>query len=106
MPMYEFKDDDHGTLEEVFFPMDKVPSIGQVIKAEDGRMIRRVFSGGIRGEAITHQHGKYPYLSHSHTPWMPGCETAKDPRSGKLKPIIQSRQHERELCDRHGLVKE
>ena len=104
MTVYQFIDVDSGEGVELDFTFDTVPSIGRIVRRA-GRNLKRVFST-VRGEHITTQRSKYPYLSHSHTPWMPGCETAKDPRSGKLKPIIQSRQHERELCDRHGLVKE
>ena len=103
MPEYEFRTDE-GEIVELYFTMAKVPGIGKIIR-HNGRSLKRVF-GGVRGEHITNQHSKYPYLSHSHTPWLPGCETAKDPRSGKLKPIIRSRQHERELMARHGLVRD
>ena len=102
--IYEFVDETTGEIHEISYRMAAVPSIGDVI-IHKGRPVKRLFCGVI-GEGTIAQKSKYPYLSSSMSCKNAPCELGKDPRSGKVKPIIKNAQHEREIMAEYGLVKD
>ena len=103
MTIYQFKDD-AGNLVELDYTMESVPSIGDSVD-RDGKTLTRVFSTGTEGSGIIASSNQYPYLSNRLNPKMPGVELVKS-KTGRMKPMIRNRQHERELIDRHGLERE
>ena len=103
MTIYQFKDD-AGQLVEFEYTMESVPSIGDCVD-RDGKAYTRVFSTGTEGTGIIASSNQYPYLSNRLNPKMPGVELAKSD-TGRMKPLILNRQHERELIAQHGLERE
>lgn len=98
MTYYEFVNvDDETQVRELAFRMGQAPRIGETIDHDGGRW-RRIPGGTISAGVAAMVHG-FPRVSRALPRNMPGCEKTKDGL-----PIIRSKQHERELKARHGLV--
>lgn len=94
MPNYDFKTDS-GDVVEVFFSMRDVPAIGSTIDHPDhGRITRIAYAAQVSPNFST---GTYPVVSHALPRNIEGAPSDK-----RGRPIILNRQHERELCARHG----
>lgn len=93
--IYDFINDKTGDSVELHFTMSTVPSIGEVIEHE-GERLRRIAGCQIDAGMFAKVHG-YPYVSSALPRNLEGCGTN---RHGK--PIVTSRNHERELTSRHG----
>lgn len=115
MPIYVFRAEDGDEIEK-FYAMSEVPSIGESIvdfgemPGPGGVMVRtgktyyRVPSF-IVGSGTIAQHSKYPYISTSLPRTLRGCSLAPAPHSGRMKPLIESRQHEKEVMAINDLVR-
>ena len=97
--IYEFVNSNTGEPREFHYQMGAAPVIGEIIK-KNGEEYRRVSSSHVDSGMDAKVHG-YPYLSSSLPRNLKGCDTN---RQGK--PIITSRNHERELMSRHGYERE
>ena len=97
--IYEFENTMTGEKREFHYLMEAAPSIGETIK-KNGEEYRRVASFQVDAGMDAKVHG-YPYLSNSLPRNLEGCDTN---RQGK--PIITSRNHEREVISRHGYERE
>ena len=97
--LYHFQDEATGEQVEIEFSMKDplLPSIGATV-VRDGRTLRRVAS---HVEQKVDE-GQYPYVSNVLPRGLEGCECTPRER----KPIVMSRQHERELGARHGYVRD
>lgn len=98
--IYEFIDDD-GELIEADFPMKRAPKIGGVYTVTNraGKLVQatRIISvpAAVAGD------NWQPYASDRLPRNLPGCK-----HTPKGKPIIESRQQEREIAARHGYIRE
>ena len=95
MPMYEFVNVDTGDKRDFFYRMDNAPCIGEIVE-HSGAQWRRVVNFQVDAGMEAKVHG-YPYVSSSLPRNLKGCDTT---RQGK--PIITSRNQEREIMNRHG----
>lgn len=93
--IYDFVNDITGKTVELHYSMANVPSIGEVIEHE-GEKLRRISCCQIDAGMAAKVHG-YPYVSSALPRNLEGCGT-----NGQGKPIVTSRNHERELRSRHG----
>jgi hypothetical protein len=94
MPIYRFQSTD-GTMHELAMAMSEVPSIGTTIEhPEFGALTRVVSESQISTNFTT---WGYPYVSQSLPRNLPGCQT-----DSRGRPIITSRQHERNVASEHG----
>lgn len=100
MPFYPCVDVETGREHEVFRAMCAAPPIGTEF-THAGRTYRRTPSPSqVSADVEARVHG-YPYCSRSLPRNLAGCD--KD-RAGR--PIIRSRNHEREVMARHGLERD
>ena len=97
--IYEFVNTNSGETREFHYRMGEAPVIGEIIK-KNGEEYRRVSSFQVDYGMDAKVHG-YPYLSNSLPRNLEGCDTN---RQGK--PIITSRNHEKEVISRHGYERE
>tara|TARA_R110000824_G_scaffold6213_2_gene28756 strand:+ start:12244 stop:12540 length:297 start_codon:yes stop_codon:yes gene_type:complete len=97
--IYEFVNIETGESRELHYQMGSAPVIGEIIK-KNGEEYRRVSSFQVDSGIDAKVHG-YPYLSNSLPRNLEGCDTN---RQGK--PIITSRNHEKEVISRHGYERE
>ena len=97
--IYEFENIVTGEKREFHYQMDSAPSIGEIIKKNGGEY-RRIPSFQVDVGMEAKIHG-YPYVSHSLPRNLEGCDTNK-----KGKPVITSRNHEREIMTRHNLERD
>jgi hypothetical protein len=93
--IYEFVNVTTGEARDFFYLMNEAPKIGEIVDHQ-GQDYRRVVNFQMDAGMEAKVHG-YPYLSSSLPRNLKGCETN---RQGK--PIITSRNHERDVMDRHG----
>lgn len=96
MPMYEFVEVDTGDKRDFFYRMDSAPCIGEIVE-HSGKQYKRVVNFQLDAGMEAKVHG-YPYVSSSLPRNLEGCDTN---RQGK--PVITSRNHERDLMSRHNL---
>lgn len=108
MPIYAFESKD-GKQRELSFPMSKAPSIGTEILI-DGKPFRRIPSFTLADAQIARRTHKYPYVSHRLPGNLEGAESVRvkrrDGSYGREKPLIRSREHEREIASRWDLTPE
>jgi hypothetical protein len=102
VPEYLFRAAD-DTLLTKHLAMADVPSIGAEIRV-DGKVYRRIPSFKV-GTGTINRGNLYPYASDALPPTVEGCKFARS-KSGRLKPIIESARHEREVAARHGYTKD
>lgn len=106
--IYEFIHEPTGEIVEVHFPMGSAPTIGEEI-LHGGRIVRRIAS--TKGNEInTHPNSsQYPYVSNAlpRTIARDGsCKLVREKKgSRRLKPLVESARHERELMAKFDLVK-
>lgn len=98
MPIYLFQSDDGSTHEELF-AVDEAPRIGDEI-VRDGTIYRRVVSFSLDTGKMGRDK-QYPYVSRGLMRRISGAK-----HDAKGRPIVESKQHERELAARHDLVKD
>lgn len=103
MALYQFQAND-GEIIEKECPMKgpKHPKKGKRI-VRKGKTFKRILSTGITvdSEGIRMDNIGYPRASRSMKKWLPGANHDKAGR-----PIIESKRHERSMCDRHGYIRE
>jgi hypothetical protein len=102
LPVYVFRAKD-GTIAEIHYAMADVPSIGAEIDV-DGVKYTRIPSFKV-GEGRINRTNLYPYVSNALPPTTEGCKMVRGKR-GRMKPVIESAKHEREVAARHGLTKD
>jgi hypothetical protein len=102
MPIYLFRTED-GELVEHHFPSRKAPRIGKTVMIGGQRCTR---APSFRVGTAPESKSNYPYLSNSLPRTTKGCKMKADPKTGRKKPLIESRRHEREVMAKNDLVKE
>ncbi len=101
MATYQFQAED-GEIVEREIPMKDAPDFGTIVTV-DGKDYARIISERIcvADAMIKMDNIGFPRPSRSMGKWTPGCDHDKDGR-----PIIESKRHEKGLCERHGYVAE
>ena len=97
--IYEYKDLETGEVLELYQPASESVPIGEVIE-KDGRRLERLFPSHVQttmGELGVQD--KYPYKLRSQS------RDIDCPKDKNGIPVVESRQHERELQARHNLEK-
>jgi hypothetical protein len=102
MQIYLFESKD-GVLLELPFASAAAPRIGEEIM-HDGKLWTRIPSFVI-GKGTMERKSKYPYVSSALPPTVTGCKFVRS-KSGRMKPVIESERHEREVAARHNLTKD
>lgn len=92
--IYEFENVNTGEKRDFHYLMENAPCIGEIVK-HSGNEWRRVVNFHVDGGMEAKVHG-YPYLSSSLPRNLEGCET-----NSQGKPIITSRNHEKQVMSRH-----
>ena len=93
--MYEFENVGTGEKRDFHSLMDSAPCIGEIVE-HSGEKWRRIVNFQVDVGMEAKVHG-YPYVSNSLPRNLEGCETTK-----QGKPIVKSRNQEREIMNRHG----
>jgi hypothetical protein len=91
-----------GNVVERNFPMSEVPDVIIV----DGVRHRRVLSAGsyfFRGKGRVKETS---FLSNALPENVKGCKLKRDPKSGRMKPWIESNKHRREVMAMNDMVEE
>lgn len=100
-PVYEFQNlDNEGDIMEKVYPMGQAPEIGELVYDRGAWYKRIVSQSHISADVKNVVHG-YPYTSRALPKNLEGCSVNK-----RGQPIIKSRQHEKEVCARHGYIRE
>jgi len=106
MPEYIFQNVATGERTEIFYKMADAPVIGEEI-IHNGGIWRRVCEIG-RHQINTHPvTSKFPVCSSSLPTTLAddgSCRLGRDKPGGRLKPIIESAKHKRELMAKFDLV--
>ena len=98
MPTYEYESAD-GERVERFFRMSEAPD--QILVG--GRSFKKMISATFEFRVAKHD----PYICHSQSPAkMKGCKLVRDPRSGRMKPLIEGKRHEAEVMAINNLAKD
>ncbi len=100
MPLYSYRYTDTDELVDVYQSMkdEKLIILG-------GRPVVRQFTPPMLTGIEARTDG-YPRLSNSLPTTIRGVKLVADPKSGRLKPLITSRRHEREVMAKNDLVRE
>ena len=102
MPIYTFRTHDGLTIDEMC-PMAREgggPSIGDEWEIEGAKCVRVADSHHLSTEMIQ----RYPFLSNALPSTTKGCKIVKDPKTGRMKPLITSRSHQNEVCRINSLA--
>lgn len=101
MAVYQFQATDGMIIEEEY-PMagPKHPKMGKRI-VRNGKTYKRILSTGISIDdaGIAMDNIGYPRVSRAMKKGLSGAEHDKDGR-----PIIESKRHEKSMCERHGYM--
>ena len=99
---YEFQADDGERIDR-HYPVSKAPKLGAKI-VSGGKVYRRIISTN-QSVGVAYDFGSYPKVS-STLPQF--CDGAEHVESGNQrgKAIIESRQHENNLCRQHGFTRD
>ena len=104
MPLYQFQARDGSVLER-FYLADRAPALGVWVRHR-GKRYRRIISSGITfADARARFDRLYPYLTSQHA-HLKGARRVWDPRSRRMKPLIESAAHERRVMLENGLVRD
>lgn len=105
--LYEFQEVGGTQVIERDYRMKDAPELGTVILV-DGKAFQRILSASSQIDAGVRQIvGGYPYLSYQLPRETPGCEKVDRPgHHSHGRPIIRSRQHEREIGAALGMKRD
>lgn len=87
MPMYDFVDVESGEAEELFFPVDERPAVGETVR-NGGRTLRRVMSAAVQVAVQRDIH----FTAWSLEPNTPGFARY----NAQGQPLVSSKQEIRE----------
>lgn len=103
--IYEFIHEPTGEIVEIPYSVKEAPPLDSEI-IHKGRVVRRIISTSIavNGHPAT---GQYPVFSSSLPTTLAedgSCQLGRERPGGRLKPVIESAQHKRELMAKFDLV--